>query len=189
MHNDKAVEGDHKKPQIILHYNATKSGVDNMDHLATLYTSRRKTNRWPLVHFTKFSGVIYDPSWQTTCREYVGRMRVKSVTCLQQCGVHCVFFAEPWVALLVVSVTLVCLSVRKENGSSHPHRTWYTHARLRSKGQGHAWLSNAGLLGFTSQWRMMCVCVWQHLVLDGYYSLSAPAHRSTICSPRSLLSR
>jgi len=51
MHNDKAVEGDHKKPQIILHYNATKSGVDNMDHLATLYTSRRKTNRWPLVHF------------------------------------------------------------------------------------------------------------------------------------------
>jgi len=51
MHHDKAVEGDKKKPQMILHYNATKSGVDNMDHLATLYTSRRKTNRWPLVLF------------------------------------------------------------------------------------------------------------------------------------------
>ena len=51
MRHDKAVEGDQKKPQIILHYNATKSSVDNMDHLTTLYISRRKTNRWPLVLF------------------------------------------------------------------------------------------------------------------------------------------
>ena len=34
-----------------MHYNATKSGVDNLDHLCTLYTCRRKVNRWPVVLF------------------------------------------------------------------------------------------------------------------------------------------
>ena len=28
-----------------------KSGVDNLDHLATMYTSRRKVNRWPVALF------------------------------------------------------------------------------------------------------------------------------------------
>jgi len=51
MHHDKSVDGDAKKPEIILHYNSTKSGVDNLDHLATMYTSRRKVNRWPMVLF------------------------------------------------------------------------------------------------------------------------------------------
>ena len=51
MHHDDNVEGDNQKPEIILHYNDTKSGVDNLDHLATLYTSRRKVNRWPVVLF------------------------------------------------------------------------------------------------------------------------------------------
>jgi len=52
MHHDKSVDGDAKKPEIILHYNSTKSGVDNLDHLATMYTSRRKVNRWPMVLFS-----------------------------------------------------------------------------------------------------------------------------------------
>jgi hypothetical protein len=56
MHHDKAVEGDAIKPRI-LHYNATKSGVENMDHLATLFTARRKTNRWPLVLFLNMTDV------------------------------------------------------------------------------------------------------------------------------------
>ena len=51
MHHDDNVEGDNQKPEIILHYNDTKSGVDNLDRLATLYTSRRKVNRWPIVLF------------------------------------------------------------------------------------------------------------------------------------------
>ena len=34
-----------------MHYNATKNGVDNLDHLCTLYTCRRKVNRWPVVLF------------------------------------------------------------------------------------------------------------------------------------------
>ena len=51
MHHNDNVEGDNQKPEIILHYNDTKSGVGNLDHLATLYTSRRKANRWPVVLF------------------------------------------------------------------------------------------------------------------------------------------
>jgi hypothetical protein len=51
LHHDSSVDGPDKKPEVILHYNATKSGVDNMDHLATVHTSRRKTNRWPMALF------------------------------------------------------------------------------------------------------------------------------------------
>lgn len=51
MHHDNSVGGDKQKPEIILHYNHTKSGVDNLDHLATMHTSRRKINRWPMVLF------------------------------------------------------------------------------------------------------------------------------------------
>lgn len=51
MHHDKAVDGPKHKPEIILHYNATKSGVDNMDHLASIYSCKRKINRWPMVLF------------------------------------------------------------------------------------------------------------------------------------------
>ena len=45
------VDGDTQKPEIILYYNSAKSGVDNLDHLATMYTSRRKVNRWPVALF------------------------------------------------------------------------------------------------------------------------------------------
>ncbi|XP_068675495.1 piggyBac transposable element-derived protein 4-like [Montipora foliosa] len=49
MHHDDQVDGDAQKPEIILY--STKSGVDNLDHLATMYTSRRKVNRWPVALF------------------------------------------------------------------------------------------------------------------------------------------
>lgn len=51
MHHDTHVDGDLKKPDIILHYNATKSGVDNMDHMVSLYSCKCKINRWPMVMF------------------------------------------------------------------------------------------------------------------------------------------
>ena len=51
MHHDATTEGDQQKPEIVLHYNKTKSGVDNMDHLATIFSCKRKTNRWPMVLF------------------------------------------------------------------------------------------------------------------------------------------
>ena len=52
LHHDSSINGPvKKKPEIIHHYNANKSGVDNMDHLATMHTSRRKINRWPMCLF------------------------------------------------------------------------------------------------------------------------------------------
>lgn len=53
MHHDGDLVqvGDIQKPEIIIHYNNTKSGVDNMDHLASVLTCRRKINRWPMTLF------------------------------------------------------------------------------------------------------------------------------------------
>jgi len=52
MHHDKAVsEEDDSKPDIILHYNTTKSGVDNFDHLIRTYGCKRSTRRWSLCLF------------------------------------------------------------------------------------------------------------------------------------------
>ncbi|XP_028428447.1 piggyBac transposable element-derived protein 4-like [Perca flavescens] len=39
------------KPDIILHYNSTRGGVDNLDKLVGTYSCRRKTARWPLALF------------------------------------------------------------------------------------------------------------------------------------------
>lgn len=40
-----------KKPEIILYYNSTKSGVDQMDQMLTKYSTKRRTSRWPLAFF------------------------------------------------------------------------------------------------------------------------------------------
>lgn len=39
------------KPEIVQTYNTFKSGVDVQDYLTTIYSCRRKTNRWPLALF------------------------------------------------------------------------------------------------------------------------------------------
>ena len=51
MHHAADVEGDNQKPSIIHYYNSTKSGVDNLDHMVTLTSCKRRTNRWPMVLF------------------------------------------------------------------------------------------------------------------------------------------
>ena len=51
MPHDDLVDGDIHKPEIILYYNSAKSGVDNLDDLAVMYTIRRKVNRWPVALF------------------------------------------------------------------------------------------------------------------------------------------
>uniref|UniRef100_A0A3Q3J2G5 PiggyBac transposable element-derived protein domain-containing protein n=1 Tax=Monopterus albus TaxID=43700 RepID=A0A3Q3J2G5_MONAL len=40
-----------QKPEIIMYYNATKGGVDNLDKMVTAYSCKRRTLRWPLVLF------------------------------------------------------------------------------------------------------------------------------------------
>lgn len=57
MHHDTTVEGDDRKPHIIMHYNACKGGVDTMDKLATTYSCKRKCNRWPLALFSNLMDV------------------------------------------------------------------------------------------------------------------------------------
>ena len=40
-----------KKPEVILYYNSTKSGVDILDRMVWTYTSKRMTRRWPVALF------------------------------------------------------------------------------------------------------------------------------------------
>ncbi|XP_067088064.1 piggyBac transposable element-derived protein 4-like [Osmerus mordax] len=52
LHRDDRICGqEHQKPEIIMDYNASKGGVDNMDKLVTAYSCKRRTLRWPLVIF------------------------------------------------------------------------------------------------------------------------------------------
>ena len=53
MHHDNTIDenSEKKKPEIIQFYNETKGGVDTVDEMSTLYSTARKTNRWPMVVF------------------------------------------------------------------------------------------------------------------------------------------
>ncbi|GBL80083.1 hypothetical protein AVEN_29091-1 [Araneus ventricosus] len=60
MHRDGAIveSADKKKPEIIQFYNATKGGVDTVDEMPSLYSTARKTNRWPMVIFYYMLNVV-----------------------------------------------------------------------------------------------------------------------------------
>ncbi|XP_070300249.1 piggyBac transposable element-derived protein 4-like [Salvelinus sp. IW2-2015] len=52
LHRDRRICGqEHQKTEIIMDYNATKGGVDNLDKLVTGDCCKRRTLRWPLVIF------------------------------------------------------------------------------------------------------------------------------------------
>ena len=52
LHRDGRICGlEHQKPEILMDYNATKGGVDNMDKLVSAYSFKRRTLRWPLAIF------------------------------------------------------------------------------------------------------------------------------------------
>lgn len=52
MHSTGEIDnGEKRKPNIILDYNNTKGGVDTYDQMIHEYSSKRKTNRWPLSFF------------------------------------------------------------------------------------------------------------------------------------------
>ncbi|XP_042610306.1 uncharacterized protein LOC122143756 [Cyprinus carpio] len=74
VHEDAAVsEREDRKPEIILSYNRTKGGVDNLDKIVATYTCRRKTARWPMAVFYNMLDVLaynafviwreINPSW------------------------------------------------------------------------------------------------------------------------------
>lgn len=52
MHFDRRMQEEEPfKPHVILDYNATKGGVDQLDQLDKNYSCKRITNRWPLIIF------------------------------------------------------------------------------------------------------------------------------------------
>lgn len=52
LHHDMEIEsGEKQKPAVIIFYNKTKSGVDNVDKLIRSYDVSRNSRRWPLTLF------------------------------------------------------------------------------------------------------------------------------------------
>lgn len=51
MHHTKQLDSLSKKPEIIIDYNKTKGGVDEIDKKCSNYSSNRRTRRWPLAIF------------------------------------------------------------------------------------------------------------------------------------------
>ena len=51
MHHEPSIDSKSGKPDIILFYNSTKSGVDTVDQLCHKYTTKRPTRRWPMCIF------------------------------------------------------------------------------------------------------------------------------------------
>ena len=51
MHNQPDVDENSKKkkPDVILCYNETKSGVDIVDKMVKTYSTKRMSRRWPLT--------------------------------------------------------------------------------------------------------------------------------------------
>jgi hypothetical protein len=71
MHHDDAVDANNgNKPEIIAHYNATKSGVDNLDHLVGLYSCKRKVRRWPMTLFFNVVDCACLAAYVTWCTKY-----------------------------------------------------------------------------------------------------------------------
>lgn len=51
LHYDDSIDDETSKPDIVIHYNKTKSGVDCVDKLCASYNVARNTRRWPMVVF------------------------------------------------------------------------------------------------------------------------------------------
>lgn len=51
MHHQKCFDEENNKPEIISYYNLTKGGVDSLDQKCSVYSSSRRSQRWPLTIF------------------------------------------------------------------------------------------------------------------------------------------
>ena len=64
VHRSVAIaEGKKKLPETIVYYNATKYGVDVLDQMARLYTSKVSSRRWPLQVFYNVFDLAGINSW------------------------------------------------------------------------------------------------------------------------------
>lgn len=63
MHEGSVICQNTKKPEIILHYNQTKGGVDAFDQMCGSRSCSRKTRRWPLCMFYGMLNMACINSW------------------------------------------------------------------------------------------------------------------------------
>ncbi|KRY24828.1 hypothetical protein T01_10775 [Trichinella spiralis] len=78
MHNDNQVcDRKGSKPDIILHYNNTKSGVDNLDKMTSTYSCQRISARWPLVIFYNIIDVSAYNAYRRLFLEELGKALVQ----------------------------------------------------------------------------------------------------------------
>lgn len=58
MHHSVAHNQKKRKPEIIGFYNKTKVGVDTLDMKYSVFSSNRKTRRWPLAVFYRLVDML-----------------------------------------------------------------------------------------------------------------------------------
>jgi len=87
-HEQVVVLGGDKKPNLIVDYNNTKSGVDRMDAVVEEFTTRRQTRRWPMLvnyNFIDISAnnafLLYKKSgYLHTRRQFLNKLSLAMVT-------------------------------------------------------------------------------------------------------------
>lgn len=57
MHHTASTDATKNKPEIISHYNSTKCGVDLLDMKCAVFSSSRRTRRWPLAVFYRLLNI------------------------------------------------------------------------------------------------------------------------------------
>jgi hypothetical protein len=81
MHHDKKVTQttqEKLKPEIIMAYNSTKSGVDTMDYMTENYTVARTSARWPLTIFyalMNIGGINSQIIYQANTKNKISRLQ------------------------------------------------------------------------------------------------------------------
>ncbi|XP_045911408.1 piggyBac transposable element-derived protein 4-like [Micropterus dolomieu] len=78
-----------ERPELVLKYNATKGGVDNLDKLVATYSCRRMTSRWPVAVFHNILDVsAYNAYviWRETNPGWLSGHRNKRRFFLEQLG-------------------------------------------------------------------------------------------------------
>lgn len=58
LHHDGSIDLKTKKPEILMFYDSTKGGVDNLDQLVKTYTCIRVSKRWPMTCFYNMLDVV-----------------------------------------------------------------------------------------------------------------------------------
>ncbi|XP_038551150.1 piggyBac transposable element-derived protein 4-like [Micropterus salmoides] len=82
-------ERSDRKPNLVLKYNSTKGGVDNLDKVIATYSCRRMTSRWPVVIFHNILDVsAYNAYviWRETNPAWLSGNRNKRRLFLEQLG-------------------------------------------------------------------------------------------------------